>query len=168
MLWFPVILAGGASWLVISGRRNALEAKEKMETNYQRMMPLVTDAFKKNLLTTDVNAKVVTLQKLRDEVNDLSATWSAEEVYMKAMQAARQADEISGQVAKALGIASPTTNPDKWTWQDYATVAAVGLGVYFGYRILFGDKPLLGGLFGGHGETIPRSQLPRYAGGSRQ
>jgi len=169
MLFIPALLSAGASWLVISGRRNALEAKQKMETSYQRLMPLLETASSKNLVAADVFAKATALKTERDAINNLSPTWSAEDVYQRAMAAAMAAQEIGGQLATVLGIANPIGDPNKWTWQDYATLAAVGVGIYMGYRLLFGSKPLLGGFFGSHDDgEIPQHKLPRYAGGSRR
>lgn len=159
----PIVLSAVGGWLVISGRRDAQKAKAAMEVAYQRLTTLTDQASQKGLVTLDVEAKVDALIKERTAVNELSVTFSAEEVFMRATAATDAAAEIGAQLSNALGVANPIEGPG-WTAGDWATFVAVGAGIYVGYRLLFGDRSLLERF----SDAYPKSKLPRYAGGRRR
>lgn len=163
---FPFLLLGagavGAYYWLKSGRGDAITAKANMNKACDTVAALVYQAATKGITRADISASLTSVLNEQKAVNDLSETFSSDEVSRRAKANNDAAKALGVTVSGLIGVPNPVPGADSDWLQTALIAAAVAGGVYLGYRYVV--KPMLAS---GHGETIPRSQLPRYAGGSR-
>jgi len=184
MAW-PLLLAkigavGAAAWWATScSWRDGLAKYKRNKDAYTNLdkaggNAMLAGSFPANhTLVTRIQTFATEFKKLgvmveaMDSINPLGVpNMTACALIQRCEEDSKQLVALASELTSVAGIANPVPDapvPSEWTVQDVVKYGAYIVGGYYVIKSLGGLREL----FSGHGE-IPKSQLPRYAGGTRR
>lgn len=141
---------------------DAIQAKAKMNAAYGHVKTLAArvSGAKSGGVPPDIFARASALKDEVDAINALSGSMFVSEDQKAAARAdlaTKEAYVVAGKLAAVLGEQNPVEAPTG-DMTTLLVLGGIGVAGYFTYKWLTNK----------HGDTIPKNQLPRYAGGRRK
>ena len=166
-MWAWLATFFGGSALIKSAMcsiADALAKYNKAKTDHDALIKQVTTANAAGKGDQGLTDRASTFVNRMAEITTFRQTkvidtdfWSSDACQLNTLVSALQNDEaaLSAEIGKRMGQAPVVlAPPSEFDWMKYALIAG---GLFAAYK-----------LFGEHGGEIPKSQLPRYAGGTRR